>query len=115
MKMRDRQLLLDMLESSRLAVSYLEGTSIDEFLEDMRLQDAVIRRIGIIGEAARQISDLTRQSHADIPWHEINGMRNRIIHEYANIDLVVIWDTVHNSLPDLISVLEKTGEIDEIG
>ncbi|NJO80477.1 MAG: DUF86 domain-containing protein [Cyanobacteria bacterium RM1_2_2] len=77
---RDTQALLDMRESAQLAVRYLAEKSIDDFLGDVQLQDSVIRRLELIGEAARRVSETTRQTLAEIPWNEINGMRNRLIH-----------------------------------
>jgi uncharacterized protein with HEPN domain len=102
---RDTQALLDMRESAQLAVRYLAEKSIDDFLEDVQLQDSVIRRLELIGEAARRVSESTRQTLAEISWNEINGMRNRLIHQYDDIDLNIVWETVQNLLP-LIQVLE---------
>ncbi|GFE67485.1 DUF86 domain-containing protein [Chroococcus sp. FPU101] len=99
---RDVQLLLDMLESAKLAIRYVSQKSKTDFLSDIQLQDAVIRRLAIIGEAARRISEITRQTYPKIPWSNINGMRNRLIHEYDDLDLDIVWDTVLTSLPLLI-------------
>ncbi|HEY9620023.1 MAG TPA: DUF86 domain-containing protein [Crinalium sp.] len=105
---RDFQYLLDMLESAKLAVRYVAEVSKTNFFSDTQLQDAVIRRLAIIGEAARRVSDSTRQILPTVPWVEISGMRNRLIHEYDDLDLEIIWDTVNRGLPPLIAELEKT-------
>lgn len=87
---RDLQYLLDMLESAKLATRYVAEKSKTEFSLDVQLQDAVIRRLAIIGEAARRVSDSTRQNLAAIPWGEISGMRNHLIHEYDDLDLEIV-------------------------
>jgi len=65
----------------------VDGVTEQEFLEDVRLQDAVIRRIEVIGEAAGRLSAAFREERAGIPWREIRGMRNRMIHVYDDIDM----------------------------
>jgi uncharacterized protein with HEPN domain len=104
---RDIQFLLDMLESAKLANRYVAEKSKNDFFSDIQLQDAVIRRLAIIGEASRRISEATCQTLPNIPWTEIGGMRNRLIHEYEDLDLDIVWDTVKISLPLLIDELEK--------
>jgi uncharacterized protein with HEPN domain len=68
---------------------------------------ALIRCIEIIGEAARQLSDETRNLSEDIPWNAIAGMRNRLIHAYFNVDAELVWKTVTVELPDLTAGLRK--------
>jgi uncharacterized protein with HEPN domain len=103
---RDQAYLLDILEAARLAVSYLEGVSEEVFMEDIQLQDSVIRRLEIIGEAARRVSDETRQAIPGVPWMEMIGMRNLMIHDYDDVDVKIVWDTVMRDLPALIDVLK---------
>ena len=69
----------------------------------------------IIGEASNRISEPTRQTLTTIPWTAISGMRNRLVHEYDEVDLDIIWDTIFNSLPILILELEKIISPDEEG
>jgi uncharacterized protein with HEPN domain len=78
----------------------------DRFDSDGLLQDAVVRRLEIIGEAAGRVSPETVAAHPGIPWREIIGMRNRIVHEYFRIDLDVVWRVVQEDLQDLIDKLE---------
>ena len=70
------------------------------------MQDAVVREIQVIGEAARSISDQFRSAHPSIPWRSIVGMRHNIVHRYFEIDLVRVWDVVTHDLSDLLAVLE---------
>jgi uncharacterized protein with HEPN domain len=110
---KDPQFLLDMLLSAKIAVEYIAERSQEEWVINLQLQDAVIRRFLIIGEAARRISEETKRNLPEVPWTAINGMRNRLVHEYDDIDLDVIWDTLIKSLPILIKELEKVVSFEE--
>lgn len=74
--------------------------------EDDPLADALIRLISVVGEAAARISKETQDQIDSIPWPDVVGMRNRLIHEYFDVDLDILWATVQNSLPPLIESLE---------
>ena len=104
---RDVQYLLDILASARMIQIYAEGVTRHEFLVDTQLQDSVIRRIEIIGEAAGRVSSSFRDENHEIPWNEIRGMRNRMIHRYDDIDMDIVWETVQQDIPQLISRLER--------
>ena len=103
---RDLQFLLDMLQSAELIMSYTAQCSKDEFVENVQLQDSVIRRLLVIAEAARRVSESTRRTLLNISWQEINGMRNRLVHEYDDINLTILWDTVQTEIPTLIEELK---------
>jgi uncharacterized protein with HEPN domain len=77
---RNETYLVDILESAKLALEYVSGKSRQDFLEDVQCQDAVIRRIEIIGEAARRVSNESREHYHQIPWREMTSMRNLVIH-----------------------------------
>jgi uncharacterized protein with HEPN domain len=104
---RDKEYLLDILEAAKLALAYVDKKSREEFFNDTQCQDAVIRRLEIIGEASRRISEETRDAFPDLPWSDMVGMRNVIIHEYDDVDLVIVWETANNDLPPLIDALER--------
>lgn len=101
---RDLQYLLDILISARLALNYVSRSSWSDFLEDIQLQDSVIRRLEVIGEAEQRLSEKTRISLSRIPFIM---MRNKIMQEYDKIVLEVVWETVQNELPSLVQALEK--------
>ncbi|NLV42516.1 MAG: DUF86 domain-containing protein [Candidatus Hydrogenedentes bacterium] len=103
---RDRTYLLDILDAARLAVRYLEGISLEAFVSNMQLQDAVVRRLEIMGEAARRMSPQTKEAKPDLPWREMAGLRNLLIHEYGAVDMTLVWQTVHAELPELIRKLQ---------
>ena len=71
------------------------------------MQDAVVRQLEIIGEAARNISDELIETHPELPWLEMRAIRNKIVHDYLEINTEIIWDTVRNDLPALKPQIEK--------
>ena len=72
----------------------------------MQKQDAVIRRIEIIGEATAHLSEATRQSIPELPFRKMRGMRNLVAHDYANVDLKIVWDVATVHVPEVCAVLE---------
>ena len=104
---RDDAYLVDILESSRAALDYMRGKTWDEFSKDAILQDAVVRRLEIIGEAAGKVSSATQKKYASLPWQAMKGTRNRVIHEYDSIELDIIWDIVQKDSPLLVNELQK--------
>ena len=103
----DKAYILDILEAAKLALAYLGEKTKEEFLNDLQCQDAVIRRLEIIGEAAGRITEETKSALSKFPWREMVGMRNVMIHDYDDIDMVIVWETVRNDLSPLISALES--------
>jgi uncharacterized protein with HEPN domain len=94
--------LLDMLEASEMVLHFLKNKTFEDFLRDDMLRAAVERNIGIIGEAARRISEELKQEHPEIPWRKIIAQRNVLIHEYGDINYKEIWVVVSFHLPRLI-------------
>jgi len=103
---RDEAYLLDILLAARKALRFVEDLSWEEFEQSDLHQNAVIRSLEIIGEAARLVSKQTRDAHPEIPWSQMIGMRNRLIHEYFRVDLATVWETIQKDLPALITLLE---------
>lgn len=102
----DSAYLLDMLLAARDALSFTEDLSFKDFVRDRRTQLSVLKSVEIVGEAAAQVSEDAKRASPDIPWRQIVGMRNRLVHVYFDIDLPLVWDTVRHDLPDLIARLE---------
>lgn len=107
MRRDDAAYLLDMLVAARDAVAFADGLSYDEYLGDRRHQLAILKAVEIVGEAASRLSAATKERHPDLPWREITGMRNRLVHAYFDVDLRLVWDTVQGDLPPLIASLER--------
>jgi len=102
--------LKDMIDCIDKIEQYMENISEEEFCENTEKQDSVIRRLEIIGEAAGKISGKFKNSHSYIPWAEVSGLRNVLIHEYPGVNLKVIWDIVRNDLPELKKQLKPLYE-----
>lgn len=101
----DSVYIQDMLDHANEAVAMVQGMTREEFNGDRKTQLASIHLVQIIGEAARCVSPATRQLDPLIPWHLITGMRHRIVHDYLNIDLNLLWTTLKADLPSLIKQL----------
>jgi len=103
---RDDAYLLDILQATRKALEYTQGVTLDEFNRNDLLQNATMRLITIIGEAAGKVSDEFQKKHPEIPWREMTGMRHRLVHDYFKIDVSRVWDTIQHDLAPLIALVE---------
>lgn len=101
MRLEDQVRIKHMLEAAADAAQFIVGRERADLDGNRMLLFALIRCIEIIGEAARQITDETRNLSAEIPWNAIAGMRNRLIHAYFDVDTELVWRTVTRELPDL--------------
>ena len=99
--------LRDILDAARLICSYVAGVDESAFRGDTLRQDAVIRRIEIIGEATLHLSDDTRQAIPQLPYRRMRGMRNVIAHDYAGVNLEIVWEVATIHVPELRSILEQ--------
>ena len=99
--------LQHMLDHAKEAIELIAGKDKAELQRDRVLELALIRLIEIVGEACAKVSSSTQLKYPSIPWPQIIGMRNRLIHGYDSVDLDVLWDTIEVDLPPLIDVLDK--------
>jgi len=92
--------------------SFLEGVSKNEFIEEDSLtQSAVIRQLEIIGEASKKVEENFKEKHPEIPWRDMSDTRNKVIHDYFQVDYELIWDIYEKDLPKLKREIEKTIEL----
>lgn len=95
------------MDSIKAIEKYTKGLTKESFMESEIAQDAVIRRIEIIGEAVKNLSKNFRQANSSIPWRSMAGMRDNLIHEYFGVDLDEVWDTARIDLPILKKQIEE--------
>ena len=99
--------LRDMLDNAREAVALSRGKTRAELAKDRVLQLALVKLVEIVGEAATRISSSEQDRFPGIPWADVIGMRNKLIHGYDELDLKILWDTVRDDLPRLIGDLKR--------
>ena len=95
------------LESIKIIEDYSKRLTKEKLVKDQKIQDAIIKRIEIIGEAAKNISDSFRKKYPHVDWKDIIGTRDVLIHHYFGVDLNIVWDIVKKDLPKLKENLEK--------
>ncbi len=103
----DRNLLSDIREAIHRISAYIVEASYETFMADIKTQDAVIRNLEIIGEASKNLSEQVRAEYSDIPWRNMAGVRDRLIHHYFGVNLDIVWQIATIELPQVLSALEK--------
>ena len=91
----------DILDAMEKAEAMLTGVDFETFGEDYQLNFAVVRALEIVGEATKRLPETIREQYHEIPWRDMAGMRDRIIHGYDTVNLRIVWETVKNCLPEL--------------
>jgi uncharacterized protein with HEPN domain len=104
---RDAAYLWDMLDAAQAVEQMSSGLDFIQYSNDRRTQLAIERSLEIIGEAARRVSASFQNSHPEIPWRQIIGQRNVLIHEYGEIKQERIWKVVRENIPQLIEILKQ--------
>lgn len=105
----DLMYIHDILEAIEKIMVYLSGIMYEEFLKDVKTQDAVLRNLEIIGEASRRIDPLTQKQMPDIDWNGMIGMRNFLCHQYFRTDWQIVWDTCQSDIKILLSKIHEYG------
>jgi uncharacterized protein with HEPN domain len=103
---RDRVFIAQMIEAAEAAVEFCDGETKEQFLGDCLVAFAVVRAIQLVGQAARGVSVEVQDALPEIPWRQMIGMRNVVVHDYADVDLALVWKTVHDDLPGLVERLQ---------
>lgn len=99
--------LADILDAVEKAILFTQGMTFDAFAGDEKTIYAVIRALEIVGEATKRIPQAVRQVYPDVPWREMAGMRDKLIHDYVGVNKVVIWKTVCDDLPALRAMMRQ--------
>ena len=105
MKKDDSIYIDDIINAMKKIILYCENMKEKEFYNDEKTQDAIIRKLEIIGEASKNISSEYKNIHNQIPWKSMAGMSDKMIHDYAGVDLIAVWETI-KILPNLIKDLK---------
>ncbi len=103
---RDDQSIRDMWNAAREILSFTMDMDYDSLKSDRRTQAAVLYEIVVMGEAANRISQKFQAEHPAVPWKDIIGMRNILAHQYDKVDSSVVWDAVHQDIPELMTLLQ---------
>lgn len=109
--MRNYKLCLrDVIDAMESIEDFVESMDFEEFKKDDKTSSAVIRKFEIIGEATKQIPEETRQKYPQVPWKEMAGMRDRLIHFYFGIDYKLVWETIKERIPQVKPLIRKVLE-----
>jgi uncharacterized protein with HEPN domain len=103
---KDETTLLDIDVAAQRIIEFVQGFSFERFAADEKTWSAVLYQIGVIGEAVKRLSEPFRTAHSSIPWPQMAGMRNRVIHGYDAVDFERVWETVTESIPALRTAIE---------
>ena len=103
---RDDAYLLDIDKAARLIIQFTRDKDRPAFLVDMMTQSAVLHQLRVLGEAVKRLSADFRAGHTQIPWKEIAGMRDRLIHGYDRVDLKEVWRVAQGDVPELVAMIE---------
>lgn len=102
---KDKAYLDDIRESCGLILDYVKDKHLPDFVSDHLLQDAVGRRLAIIGEAAKSLSDEAKVKYPDVKWKDMGRLRDLMIHHYWSLDLATLWEITQTDVPDLLAIL----------
>ncbi len=102
----DSYYLQKIIKDLTFVTSQMQYVDIDELNENEVLLDSMLFRMIQISENSRKLSDEYKESHTNIPWNAVYGFRNRIVHDYGNVDLNIVYETLKNDIPDLLSALK---------
>jgi uncharacterized protein with HEPN domain len=104
-KRRDKEYLADAVEAVQRIVAYTRELTYEEFPSDRKTQDAVLRNLQVMGEAVKRLSAPLKQGHPHLPWKQMAGMRDKVVHDYFGINYDIVWALAKEELPELLPSL----------
>ena len=102
-----RDFLEDIRQAGQKAVGFLGGMTLEDFAGDEKTAFAVVRALEIVGEAAKHVPQTIRDRYPEVPWRSMAGIRDKLIHDYVNVNLEVVWKTVTEDLPALVPQVQQ--------
>lgn len=108
MQPSDKAYLWDMITASEDIMSFIDGITVHEFSQDKKTRFAIERQLLVLGEAAKHVSEETKNEFSEIAWRKIIGLRNIIAHEYGDVIIERIWNICKKNIPELLAQLQKT-------
>ena len=108
---KDADLVVDISDAARRIREYTRGMTFEEFEKDTKTQDAVVRNIEVVGEAVKRLSSGFKRGHPDVPWKQMAGMRDVIIHRYFGVAIDIVWKVATKDLQKAVARLEKAGVV----
>ncbi len=101
---------MDILDAMDDIEGFVGGMDFEDFRKDDRTVSAVIRKFEIIGEASKNVPDEIREKHSHVPWKEMSGMRDRLIHSYFKVDFSLVWTAIKDRIPKIKPLIKKANE-----
>lgn len=102
---RDEAAILDIVKACQLAIEFKGEVVKKDFLDDLKTQSAILHQLLLLGEATKRLSLEFRSTHPHVPWSKMTGMRDKLIHDYDEVDMDEVWKTVASDIPKLLTVL----------
>lgn len=112
MKRTNKHYFEDILEYAKTSLEFIKDLTYEDFIKDKKAVFATIRALEVIGESSNRISNEIKEKYPNLPWIEMRGLRNRIVHNYDDIDYTIVWNVLKNEIPKLIEQINLI--IDEI-
>lgn len=103
---RNKEVILDLIRACQMIREFCKNINKNNFLEDEKTQSSVLYQIIIIGESVNKFDSDFMASHPQIPFNAIKGMRNRVVHEYKEVDLDILWEVIQSNIPKLLCQFE---------
>jgi uncharacterized protein with HEPN domain len=103
---RDKQALIDISTAIQQTLLYAQGIDRNNLQEDDEKQAAILYRLIVIGEATKRLSDELREQYLTIPWRQMAGLRDVVIHDYDELDFDILWNVIHINLPDILPEIQ---------